>query len=83
MILDDQSTADTIAARDANDDTVLLAIIRSGSHDQRAQVQLDNGRSGVLAVGGRMRKLLLLKDGEVIDEIPVTLTPGQTTVIRR
>jgi hypothetical protein len=83
VILDDPSTADTIAARDANDNVVLLAIIRSGSQDQRAEVQIENRRSGVLAVGGAMRKLLLLKDGEVVAEIPVTLIPGQTTVIRR
>ena len=83
VILDDPSTADTITARDADDNVVLLAIIRSGSHDQRAEVQIENRRSGVLAVGGAMRKLLLLKDGEVVAEIPVTLTPGQTTVIRR
>ena len=83
VILDNPSTADAVAARDADGNMVLLAIIRSGSHDQRAEVQLQNGRSGVLAVGGRMRSAVLLKNGEVVAEVPVTLTPGETTVIRR
>ena len=83
VILDDPSTADAVAARDADGAVVVVALIRSGSHDQRAQVPLRNGRSGVLAVGGRMRTAVLLKDGEVVAEVPVTLTPGETTVIRR
>ncbi|MEE9127156.1 MAG: sigma-70 family RNA polymerase sigma factor [Planctomycetota bacterium] len=83
VVLDDPATADTIAARDGVGNEVVLAKIRSGSHDQRGEVQLRNGRSGVLAVGGRMRTLLLLKGGKVVAEVPVALTPGETTVVRR
>ena len=83
MILDNPSTADTVGARDADGNMILLAIIRSGSQNQTSEVRLQNGRSGVLSVGGRMRSAVLLKNGEVVAEVPVTLTPGETTVIRR
>ena len=83
VILEDAAAADAVGATDENGRRVGLSVIRSGSHNDGIEMPLRGGRSGVLAVGGATRNLLLLKEGEIVGEIPVALVPGETTVVRR
>jgi hypothetical protein len=73
---------DQIAAIDANGK--VLKVLRETFSEVTADWlwPLHDGRSGVLTVQGDMCELILMRDGEGKAQIPVTLTWGETTVIR-
>ncbi len=74
--------ADAIEARGADGEQMVMAQLRSGSSSMDGRRPLAAGRSGVLAVSGKVRSILLLKAGVIVQEIPVSLRPGQTNLIR-
>ena len=41
------------------------------------------GNSVVLTVGSEGTTLVFKKHGEIVDSLPLDLTPGETTMIRR
>ena len=59
-----------------------ISILRSGSHQSETWLALHEGRSGVFALSDRATRLLLLRDGVAVREVPLLLTPGQTTLVQ-
>jgi hypothetical protein len=82
VALVDPNEADAVSARDAAGEVVDISILRSGSHRAETELSLHAGRSGVFALSERATRLLLLRGGAVVREVPLLLAPGPTTLVQ-
>lgn len=78
VALSDPYEADEVAVRDGDGEPVDISILRSGSHQANTEIGLHDGRSGVFVVGERAARLLLLRGGRIVREVPLALQPGTT-----
>jgi RNA polymerase sigma-70 factor (ECF subfamily) len=78
VALTDPGEADQVAARDAAGNGVDLAVLRANSNSFETELPLHDGRSGVFVLSERATRLLLLRRGAVVREVPLQLEPGKT-----
>jgi hypothetical protein len=69
--------ADAIALRDGQGRTLDLLLFSQGSTSAYTDVPLVEGRSGWVAASCEARRLVLLSDGDPVEELAIELVPGQ------
>ena len=74
--------ADTFAVLDASGERLSLSIIRGDNDSTADTVPLIEGRSPVVAVAEDGTTLVLLLDDSEVERHPLTLTPGELSVVR-
>jgi hypothetical protein len=73
--------ADAIALRDAQGGYLDVLRIEPGSVNAYTDAPLVDGRTGVLSASSAARTLLLLRDDQVVREVPIRLRGGETNLI--
>ena len=82
VVLDEPYRADAVAFRDVEGRGVDVITIRGGAISARTHQALVDGRSGVVAIPEDAVELVLLAEGEIVDELEVRPIPGETLEIR-
>jgi hypothetical protein len=72
---------DAIEVADGDGKRLDILVLTEGSVNAWSGVDLVDGRSGVVSVSSHARKLLLKKDGEVVETRPLDLLPGDVNRI--
>jgi RNA polymerase sigma-70 factor (ECF subfamily) len=73
--------ADAIGVIDADGQNLDVMVLSQGNVNAYTDVPLVAGRSGVVSVSPRARTLVLLKDGEPVEQRALELVPGSVVVI--
>ena len=73
--------AELIQARSADDEVEWLVTFRAGRRTRLSAVRLLDGRSHVVSVSERARRLVLLRAGVEIGSVELRLAPDQVTVV--
>ena len=76
-------SAARIGFADRDGERLDVLVIRDGSFNAYTSVPLVDGRSGVVSVSSTAGELLLLDtDEELVEGMPITLVPGEVTVLQ-
>lgn len=75
--------ADSITVLDADGRRVGIFVMRANSVNVFDAIAIVDGRTGVLAVRDDAAVLQLRRGTEVLEEVPLSLTPGEVTTVRR
>ena len=70
-------------ALDDDGELVTLLKMRADGYSHQPRVALVEGRSGVVTITSNATTLQFLRDGQVLDSIPISPRPGETLNIRR
>jgi hypothetical protein len=78
-----QDRADSFAVFDEEDERIDVMVFRQGSTNAYTSMNIVEGRSQVVSVSSRAATLVLIKDGQPVERIPLDLVPGEVNLIRR
>ena len=73
--------ADAVAVEDELGRRLDMQIIRDGSVSSSNGMSLVDGKTGVFAVGGQARELVLVLGTEIVDRLPLELVPGEIVTL--
>ncbi|MFN0244627.1 MAG: sigma-70 family RNA polymerase sigma factor [Planctomycetota bacterium] len=73
--------ADRIGFQDEGGQKLDVLVISDGHNNAYTQVDLVDGRSGVVSVSSAARTLLLWKGDEIVERVPIELSPSTPNVI--
>lgn len=82
VVLVDTSEADSVAAFDANGQSIPLAVLRNNSNTFTSRIDLHNGRSGLFVVGESVTSVTLMRGDVRVREIGIRPDPSETTTAR-
>jgi len=80
--LADPGRADRVEVHDADGRPMSLFVLRHESSYEDSSAALVDGRSDVLAVGERAATLVLVKEGQAIERVPLGLSTDERVVVR-
>lgn len=80
--LADATAADEIEVHDGEGKPLPISAFRGNSRRDGPRQQIAEGRTNQLAVSDAAMTLVLLRADEVVQRMPIRLTPGEPTVIR-
>ena len=81
--LEDPELADRIGVETSDGERLVIMVLAPNSVNAYTDVELVDGRSGVVSVSSRAERLVLRKNGEVVDRVPLNLQAGEVNQIRR
>jgi hypothetical protein len=82
VVLVDPNEADQVACENAQGKRIDVAILRRNSSQFLTEIEIHSGRSGLFVVGEDAAKLVLLRKGVVVRDIPIAPDPGRTTTVQ-
>lgn len=81
--LEDPELADLFAVEDADGERLEVHVLTENSHEISSDAEIVDGRSGVVSVSSRARRIVLLKHGAFVETIPIEPRPGEVNRVTR